>query len=146
MDSFSLTVAFLEQIGRFYYGIREYEKALNFYNESVKGVGQHHVTFHNQGLCLYSLGRTELALENFKKALLMCPEYEKARSWIEKVQLELGIPPAQSLSPTIALAESIIASNQANSEAENSEPSATGLASVTSNQLPPPPDTTTGTG
>ncbi|KAJ1440604.1 hypothetical protein B484DRAFT_391199 [Ochromonadaceae sp. CCMP2298] len=77
------------EIGRFYYGIRDYEKALFFYTESTSGVGEHHVTYHNQGLCHYSLKNLPEALENFKKAFAMCAEYEKARSWIEKVTNEL---------------------------------------------------------
>lgn len=44
------------EIGRFYYGIREYENALKFYRDSSDNVGQHHVTFHNMGLCYYSMG------------------------------------------------------------------------------------------
>lgn len=44
------------EIGRFYYGIREYENALGFYRDSSENVGQHHVTFHNMGLCYYSMG------------------------------------------------------------------------------------------
>lgn len=78
------------EIGRFYYGIREYSKALWFYQESTRTVGEHHVTYHNQGLCFYSLGQLETALENFKKAHSMSEEYEKAKSWIEKVQNDLA--------------------------------------------------------
>lgn len=77
------------EIGRFYYGIRDYENALKYYVESTTTVGEHHVTFHNQGLCYYSLGQLHVALDHFKTALRMCPEYEKARSWIEKVQIDL---------------------------------------------------------
>jgi hypothetical protein len=78
------------EIGRFYYGIRDYQNALKFYQQSTVEIGEHHVTFHNQGLCFYSLQQLDLALENFRKALAMCPEYEKARSWIEKVQKEMS--------------------------------------------------------
>lgn len=77
------------EVGRFYYGIREFEKALFYYKESTATVGEHHVTYHNQGLCYYSLGKLDLALENFHKAHKMCAEYEKARNWIEKVNMEL---------------------------------------------------------
>lgn len=77
------------EIGRFYYGIREYEKALFHYQESTRTIGEHHVTYHNQGLCYYSLGNLPVALENFQKAYAMCAEYEKARSWVEKVTTEL---------------------------------------------------------
>lgn len=78
------------ELGRFYYGIRDYEKALGYYQESTATIGQHHVTFHNQGLCHYSLGRLEVALENFKKALALSADYEKARSWIDKVHSDLA--------------------------------------------------------
>ena len=44
------------EIGRFYYGIREYEKALGYYRDSTSSIGEHHVTFHNMGLCHYSMG------------------------------------------------------------------------------------------
>lgn len=89
------------EIGRLYYGIKEYEKALYYYCESTKTIGEHHVTYHNQGLCYYSLGQLELGLENFRKALAMCPEYEKARSWIEKVEKEVTLRSVQQL-PTTA--------------------------------------------
>lgn len=77
------------EIGRFYYGIREYGKALEFYLESTRTIGEHHVTYHNQGLCYYSLGQLEVAKGDFAKAYAMCPEYEKARSWLEKVTTEI---------------------------------------------------------
>lgn len=48
------------EIGRFYYGIREYENALRFYRDSSDNVGQHHVTFHNMGLCYYSMGEPQV--------------------------------------------------------------------------------------
>ncbi len=44
------------EIGRFYYGIREYDKALAYYCQSSETIGEHHVTFHNMGLCHYSMG------------------------------------------------------------------------------------------
>jgi hypothetical protein len=39
--------------------------------ESTRTVGEHHVTFHNQGLCHYSKGNLDIALENFRKALAL---------------------------------------------------------------------------
>ena len=78
------------EIGRFYYGIKDYENALFFYQESTATIGEHHVTYHNQGLCFYSLRKYSTALENFRKAFAMCNEYEKARNWIEKVEAELA--------------------------------------------------------
>jgi tetratricopeptide (TPR) repeat protein len=78
------------EIGRFYYGIRDYKNALWYYMESTRTVGEHHVTYHNQGLCHYSRANYETALENFRKALAMNNDYEKARSWVEKVEKELA--------------------------------------------------------
>lgn len=78
------------EIGRYYYGIKDYANALIYYTESARTVGEHHVTSHNQGLCFYSLNQLEVALQHFEKALAMNSEYEKARSWIEKVQNDLA--------------------------------------------------------
>ena len=85
------------EVGRFYYGIRDYQNALWFYMESTSSVGEHHVTYHNQGLCYYSLKDLPVALEMFKKAYSMCPEYEKARNWIEKVHHDMSIVTTPSL-------------------------------------------------
>ena len=78
------------EIGRFFYGIRDYTNALNFYVESTNTIGEHHVTYHNQGLCHYSRGYLEVALAHFEKAISLNADYEKARNWIEKVKKELA--------------------------------------------------------
>jgi len=78
------------EIGRYYYGVRDYANALKYYTESISTVGKHHVTFHNQGLCYYSQGDLLTALPFFQKAYAMNADYEKARSWIEKVEKELA--------------------------------------------------------
>lgn len=101
------------EIGRFYYGIRDFANALKFYAESTRTFGEHHVTFHNQGLCYYSLGKREVSLEYFTKALALNGDYEKARSWIEKVNRELTM-----LFPVAPIVSSTAASNQ-NSGSEN---------------------------
>ena len=85
------------EIGRFYYGIRDYKNALQFYLESTRTIGEHHVTFHNQGLCHYSQGDMAASLVHFRKALSLNGEYEKARSWIEKVEKELAAKTSSSL-------------------------------------------------
>lgn len=79
------------EIGRYYYGIREFKLALQYYQESIKSVGIHHVTFHNQGLCYYSLGELELSLSCFTKAYELSSTYEKAKSWKEKVSNEIDL-------------------------------------------------------
>jgi hypothetical protein len=79
------------EIGRFYYGIRDYANALHYYEESINSVGEHHITLHNQGLCYYSLGKLETALSYFSRSLSINNAYEKARSWVDKVNKELEV-------------------------------------------------------
>lgn len=88
------------EIGRFYYGIRMYDKALSFYRDSSVKIGEHHVTYHNMGLCHYSMGNYKTALEHFSMSLQLNKDYEKARSWQQKVMNELNPPepPATSSS------------------------------------------------
>ncbi|KAG9410957.1 hypothetical protein AC1031_018983 [Aphanomyces cochlioides] len=45
------------EVGRVYYGMREYEEALHYYTLSLEELGKHHVTYHNMGLCFYSTRR-----------------------------------------------------------------------------------------
>ena len=78
------------EIGRFYYGIREYQQALKYYAESSSTIGEHHVTFHNQGLCNYSMNNLVEALEQFRRAISLNPAYEKAKNWLEKVTQEIA--------------------------------------------------------
>lgn len=73
------------EIGRFFYGIREYPQALQFYRYSSDHFGAHHVTYHNMGLCYYSMGDGDNAIINFDHALDLCPDYDKAHSWKQKV-------------------------------------------------------------
>lgn len=87
------------EIGRFYYGIREYERALGFYSLSSTSIGEHHVTCHNMGLCHYSLGRLQQALEHFERSLALNASYEKAWSWQQKVLQELNPSPSPAPSP-----------------------------------------------
>lgn len=118
------------EIGRFYYGIRDYDNALFYYSESISGIGEHHVTFHNQGLCHYSLDRKEVALECFRKALAMNKDYEKARSWIEKVETELKAREAPPAVPASISEPAVVSEN------DNGVSAAT--ATATANPPAPP--------
>jgi len=40
------------------------------------------------GLCYYSLGQLEVAMENFNKALWLKNDYAKARAWQQKLLRE----------------------------------------------------------
>ena len=86
----------MSQVGRLYYGLRMYQKAIQFYRTSIKFSGEHHVTFHNMGLCHYSLGQLHLAMQNFNKALLLKNDYAKARAWQQKLLREQEVDVASS--------------------------------------------------
>lgn len=77
------------EIGRFYYGVRDYARALKFYRLSLEQVGEHHVTHHNVGLCLYSLSRFEEAIVAFEKGIAYNPAYEKSRTWLARCRAEM---------------------------------------------------------
>lgn len=77
------------EIGRFYYCVRNYSKALKFYRLSIEQVGEHHVTHHNVGLCLYSLGRFEPAMTAFEASIAYNPAYEKSRTWLARCKSEM---------------------------------------------------------
>ena len=77
------------EIGRFYYGIRQYADAVKYYTVSSDTIGQHHVTFHNMGLCYYSMGQPERSIQYFEQAIGLNDKYEKAVSWLTKVKLEI---------------------------------------------------------
>ena len=62
-----------------------YQKAIHFYRTSIECSGEHHVTFHNMGLCHYSLNQLQLAMQNFNSALLLKNDYAKARAWQQKL-------------------------------------------------------------
>jgi len=77
------------EVGRFYYGIKYYADALKFYTTSSDTIGKHHVTYHNMGLCYYSMGKPESSIQYFEKSIEMNPKYEKAVSWLGKVKGEI---------------------------------------------------------
>ncbi|CAM9368815.1 unnamed protein product, partial [Chrysoparadoxa australica] len=75
------------EVGRFYYGIKDYDQALRYYKESYHLLGEHHVTYHNMGLCFYSSGNYDEANRHFDLALGLNSSYQKSQLWKEKVVL-----------------------------------------------------------
>lgn len=78
------------ELGRLYYGLSLYDKALEFYQTSIKLYGNHHITAHNTGLCRFSLLQYTEAKACFEKAIEINPQYEKSRNWLTKVEKELA--------------------------------------------------------
>uniref|UniRef100_K3WP22 Uncharacterized protein n=1 Tax=Globisporangium ultimum (strain ATCC 200006 / CBS 805.95 / DAOM BR144) TaxID=431595 RepID=K3WP22_GLOUD len=79
------------EIGRLYYGIHDYDSALAFYTRSMHEMGKHHVTSHNMGLCHYSKRQLDLAATCFEEAYALNSSYQKALTWLQRVQKELGL-------------------------------------------------------
>ncbi|KDO25408.1 hypothetical protein SPRG_09350 [Saprolegnia parasitica CBS 223.65] len=77
------------EIGRVFYGMREYYDALTYYTASLDEMGKHHVTYHNMGLCYYSTQRLEEASKCFLAATELNACYTKAQTWLQRVQTEL---------------------------------------------------------
>ncbi|ETV73365.1 hypothetical protein H257_11873 [Aphanomyces astaci] len=77
------------EIGRVYYGMREYDHALQFYTRSLDEMGKHHVTYHNMGLCFYSTRRLQDAQQCFEAATELNSCYQKAATWLQRVTAEL---------------------------------------------------------
>jgi tetratricopeptide (TPR) repeat protein len=88
------------EIGRLYYGMHDYENALAFYLHSTKEMGKHHVTCHNMGLCYYSKSQLEEAAKCFEEAYGLNPSYQKAATWLHRVQKELGLIPSSPKTPS----------------------------------------------
>ncbi|GBG28841.1 Hsp70-Hsp90 organizing protein 1 [Hondaea fermentalgiana] len=86
---------FAFELGRFYYGLQEYQRALVFYSKSSDLVGKHHVTEHNIGLCHASLGNRQAALDRFDSCLRLNPTYVKASEQRAKL-----LPRSPCLTPT----------------------------------------------
>jgi tetratricopeptide (TPR) repeat protein len=74
------------ELGRMMFGLQMWEKAIDFYQQSMNWCGEHHVTQHNMGLCYSSLGFIDKAVACFERSLDMKPDYEKAKKWLEKIK------------------------------------------------------------
>lgn len=76
------------EIGRIYYAIRDYAKALYYYTISLEVFGKHHVTSYNRGLCFYSLKQLDEAETEFRESVSLSETYLKAKTWLDRVVQE----------------------------------------------------------
>jgi Tetratricopeptide repeat len=72
------------ECGRLLMGVRDYQSAIDFFARSNELCGEHHVTWHNMGICCYYLGDYDNALECFKSSLSLKSDYAEARLWWDK--------------------------------------------------------------
>ena len=66
-------------IGRMTYQLDEPDRAIQWYEGSLRQSGDHEATYFNMGLCHEAAGRLEKARELFQRALEVKPTYELAR-------------------------------------------------------------------
>ena len=86
------------ELARICMGMRDHAAAVDFFNQSNKIAGEHHVTWHNIGICLYFLNDHTASIYAFTRALSMNPSYGESSSWLSKVQQSqvLSNPPLNS--------------------------------------------------
>ena len=132
------------EVGRLFYGIRDYANALKYYGISVGTIGNHHVTAHNMGLCQYSMGDKLSALGYFDEALGINAKYEKARQWGSRVRRELEAAKATAVADVgVEVGE---AGGSGGSGATRAQQISGKLVSVPTPPQPNDADTGTGTG
>ena len=74
------------ECGRVCMGLRRYPEAIALFLASMRQCGEHHVTAHNCGICLFHLARFPAAAEAFQKALALAPSYAEASHWLHRAQ------------------------------------------------------------
>ncbi|WP_298737492.1 SAM-dependent methyltransferase [uncultured Chitinophaga sp.] len=75
-------------IGVFFQEIQHYERALEYYEKSIRHFGEKDITLYNMGLCHYHLNQPAAAVESFSAALQQNPTYIMARGWIAQIAAE----------------------------------------------------------
>ena len=65
-------------------GLKDYKAACEFFVASNATCGDHHVTWHNIGMCHFYLDQAPAAIAGFERALELKPDYRCAllgRCW-----------------------------------------------------------------
>jgi tetratricopeptide (TPR) repeat protein len=80
------------ELGRLLMALKNYDEARLEFQNSNDTYGHHYVTWHNLGICCYHLGMDEHAQQNFEKSLAMCPGYQDALDWRERLKTKMNKP------------------------------------------------------
>ncbi len=73
------------EIGRLLMGLKEYVMAVDFFKRSHEACGEHHVTWHNMGICFFYLDNFTAASQAFKRSLGLKEDYRESQAWLAKV-------------------------------------------------------------
>ena len=79
------------EIGRLLMGLKEYVLAVDFFKRSHEACGEHHVTWHNTGICFFYLDNYAAASKAFQRSLELKPDYREAQAWLAKVHYATAV-------------------------------------------------------
>lgn len=82
-DTFFNAGMLLQEIGR-------YDRAVDFYGESIRYFGKAPSTLYNVGVCRYFMRDHDAALRLLREAVELDPQYIMARGWIAQIEHELS--------------------------------------------------------
>ena len=80
----------LKEKGNIFFKSKNYERAIDLYNEAIKLAPDQEVLYSNKGTCLKCLGRYKEAIKDYKKSLEINPKNVKNIKRLESVYLILG--------------------------------------------------------
>lgn len=75
-------------VGIFFQNINQFERAIEYYQQSLQYFGQSDIVLFNIGMCLYSLERNAEAVTYLQSALALNADATDAKEWIETIQKE----------------------------------------------------------
>jgi tetratricopeptide (TPR) repeat protein len=78
------------EAGRFFMGVRAYERAIDCFERSHDQCGEHYVNWYNRGICLSYLEKHNQALASFDRCLALRPDYSDADMWRRQICKRLG--------------------------------------------------------
>lgn len=84
------------ELARIHMGLGQYRKAGVLFEMSNKKCGEHHVTHHNKGICLFYMGQLAEAKVAFETSLARSSGYAEAVKWSAKVDEAMGVTSAAS--------------------------------------------------
>jgi tetratricopeptide (TPR) repeat protein len=74
------------QKGRALYGLGRYEEAVSSYDKAIGLIKDHQFAWNGKGLALEKLGKKDLAVAAYQKALEIYPDYNEAKTNLERIQ------------------------------------------------------------
>jgi tetratricopeptide (TPR) repeat protein len=79
------------EYGRLFFKTREFAKALTFYEQSTKTMGEHNVTMFNIALCYKEMGDKDKAMEYLKRSVKLDPAYDRAKALLIQMHAEIQV-------------------------------------------------------